>query len=136
MAYASIEEMVKLIGTDTYTVTVPGGSVSDQDTAATLALEDASGLADTYIARWIPLPVGTPPALRDAVVWIATYNLAGDKWTEHMRARYDDAMRWLRDVSAGKASLGVLSTPSASGGSARLCAPEREMTRSRLAGVL
>ena len=136
MAYASIAEMKQLIGPDAFTVTVPGVDVPAQEAAATLGLEDASGLADTYIARWIPLPAGTPVALRDAVVWIATYNLAGDRWTEHMRARFDDAMKWLRDISAGKASLGVLSDPAASSGSAQLSAPERHMTRSSLAGVL
>lgn len=136
MPYATRQQMEQLIGTDAYVVAVPGATAALQDAAADSGLESASGIADTYIARWLPLAVPTPPALREAVIWIATYNLAGDGATENMRKRYEDAMRWLRDVADGKASLGVLSTPGTSGGSAELTARGRHMTRCTLRGVL
>lgn len=136
MPYATRQQMEQIIGTDTYVVIVPGATAALQDAAADAALENASGFADTYIARWLPLPVPAPPTLRDAVIWIATYNLAGDQWTEHMRRKYDDAVQWLGHVASGKASLGALSTPTASGGSAQLEARDRRMTRRTLAGVL
>ena len=136
MAYATVDEMKSLIGDDVFLVTVPGIS-HEQAEAAELELAAASGLADTYISRWLPLAVSTPAALRDAVVWIATFNLAGDKATSHMEKRHDAAMRWLRDVASGKASLGVLEPgTAASAGSAQVSTRERIMGRDRLAGVL
>lgn len=136
MPYATRQQMENIVGKNTYLTVVPGGDARLQDTAADEALESASAVADTYIARWLPLPTPTPPALRDAVIWIATYTLAGDLWTEHMLRKHDGAMKWLADIASGKASLGVLSTPAASGGSAQLEARDRRMTRRTLAGVL
>lgn len=141
MPYATRQQMETIIGKDTYLTVVPGGDARLQDAAADEALENATGFAKSYIARWLDQLAQVPPedfptALRDAVIWIATYNLAGDRWTEHMRRKYEDAEKWLRDVSTGKASLGIVASPAASSGSAQLCSRDRQMSRRTLSGVL
>lgn len=138
MPYATRQQMEDIIGKDRYLTVLPGGDARQQDAAADQALENASGIADSYITRWLPLQVAPPPALRDAVIWIATYNLSGDHPLDFLRDKFEDAMKWLRDVSAGKASLGAVdpgATPTSSG-SAQLCARDRQMSRRTLSGVL
>lgn len=141
MLFATRQQMETIIGKDTYITVVPGGDARLQDAAADAALENASGFASSYVSRWLDalaqLPTeDLPVALRDAVIWIATYNLAGSLWTEHMRRKYEDAEKWLRDVSMGKASLGIVTNPVTSGGGAQLCSRDRQMSRRTLAGVL
>ncbi len=77
------------------------------------ALEAASRDADSYLANRYTLPItqwGTD--LTNAVCNIAAYNLLAGRGfapnsgssDEHVRLRYEDAIRWLRDCSSGKAT--------------------------------
>ena len=72
------------------------------------ALEDDSALADSYLAIRYAVPVNpVPDALRAAVVEMACYRLAntGAGYSEDLRRRYEDAIRFLRDVAGGRADL-------------------------------
>lgn len=108
------------------------------------ALDDASALIDGYISQRYPLPLTTVPAvLREACVSIAVYKLATDPTalTEDMRARYDDALRFLRDVATSKAALGIPTlADGASAAAVEAASPQvaiiesapREFTRAKL----
>lgn len=87
------------------------GSISTGDRDA--ALDAASATADSYLrARYTTPVTGYGVDLTRAVCQLAAWDLlsvrgydpqrGGD---EAVRLRAEDAMRWLRDVSAGKASL-------------------------------
>lgn len=87
------------------------GSISTP--AQDAALDAASALADSYLRARHTTPVtGYGVDLTRAVCSIAAWDLlsvrgydpqrGGD---EAVRLRAEDAMRWLRDVSSGKASL-------------------------------
>jgi len=87
------------------------GSIST--TAQDAALAAASQVADSYLrARYATPVTGYGTDLTRAVCGIAAWDLlsvrgydpqrGGD---EALRLRAEDALRWLRDVSAGKASL-------------------------------
>lgn len=87
------------------------GSIST--TAQDAALDAASQVADSYLRSRYATPVtGYGTDLTRAVCSIAAWDLlsvrgfdpqrGGD---ESLRLRAEDALRWLRDVSAGKASL-------------------------------
>lgn len=87
------------------------GSIST--TAQDAALDAASASADSYLRTRYSTPVtGYGVDLTRAVCALAAWDLlsvrgydpqrGGD---EAVRLRAEDAMRWLRDVSAGKASL-------------------------------
>lgn len=77
------------------------------------ACADAAALADTYLARAHPLPLPTIPAvLVSATADIARYRLhddqikeGGDEGKTTIRLRYEDALKWLEAVAAGKVQL-------------------------------
>jgi phage gp36-like protein len=74
------------------------------------ALEDASSLASGYLGRRFTLPlIAWGNDLKGCVCKIAAYNLLtglgfnpiSGSADEQVRLRYEDAMRWLTDVSKG-----------------------------------
>ncbi|MFW6087002.1 MAG: phage protein Gp36 family protein [Myxococcota bacterium] len=138
MAYATAQEMEGLIGTRAYREAADRDLDGSADSAAVdAALAKASSVADSYITKWLPLPGDPPEALKDAVIRIAHYQLTGETGNEETRKRYEDAIQWLRDVAAGKASLGIPPTPEeTSAGAPELSASARQMSRDSLRGVL
>lgn len=137
MAYATAQDMRELIGERAFLEAAD----RDQDGSADLdavasALEKASSVADSYIARWLPLQVAPPEALKDAVIRIAHYQLTGETGNEETRRRYDDAIGWLRDVAAGRASLGIPPREEAWAGDVEMHASPRRFSRCSLGGVL
>lgn len=108
-------------------LTVEGGdrsaySQAEQDAADTAlariegALDDATKTINSYlIAYTLPLE----QALIDASNLpqingdMARYHLYDDGAPEFVKDRYDAAMKWLRDIAAGKASLGPEDTSAA-----------------------
>lgn len=85
------------------------GTESPDETAITRALDDASSEIDGYIGSRYTLPLPTvPDVLRRICVDIALYRLMnlralGD--LEDARKRYEDAIRFLKDVIRGEVSL-------------------------------
>jgi phage gp36-like protein len=94
-----------------------GISSADQNQA----LEAASRVADSYLQARYQLPLAAwDYDLRRAVAIIAAYDLlsgrgfAPEGSDEHVRLRYEDAIRWLRDVSLGVVTpVGIVDASSA-----------------------
>lgn len=84
--------------------------------AADAALDGASSLADSYIAQYLPLST-VPNVLVTRVYDVAVYELAGNRRTDDERQRYEDALRWFRDIAAKRA---FLQPPEGGGGGAVL----------------
>lgn len=84
---------------------------SDSDIRIPRTLDRASRLVDTYIrATGIPVPLVDPVTLRDVkgpVLDLARYFAWPDQPSEEIRARYEDAIKFLELVSAGKIKLVV-----------------------------
>lgn len=109
MAYATVADLVTRFGEDELI------DLTDRDeprtgaiveAVALAALSDAAGEADAYLGVRYALPVSPVPAhLLTAVCDIARYRLHGVRVTDEVRARYEDAVRWLRDVAQGRAAL-------------------------------
>jgi len=80
-------------------------------TAVGRALADASAQIDAYLAGRYTLPLNNVPAeLRRMAVEMGLYHLQslrplGD--IEDTRKRYEDCLRFLRELSDGKRSLGL-----------------------------
>jgi len=137
MAYATEAEFEQLVGTDAYLRAADrDGDGSGDSAAVTQELENASGLADTYIARWLPISSPAPYALREAVIRIAHYKLLGETGNEEARKKYEDALGWLRDVAKGRASLDLTPDDGESAGAPDFDTPDRVMSRDKLSGVL
>ena len=108
MSYATAAQLERRLGTPRYEALIDldaDGVEPDELTSVDEALESASGLADTYVSRWPASIRGASTALRNAVIDIATFELAGDGVTDAESRRHDNALQWLRDLSAGKAQL-------------------------------
>lgn len=110
MSYAVQADMVAALGEDeliqlTDRASPPVGAI---DAAVlTRALDAADGEIDSYLASRYSLPLATTPTiLRDCACDIARYRLHDRGVSELVKDNYKARIAWLRDVAAGKASLG------------------------------
>lgn len=136
MVYATAAQLETHLGESAYLVIADrdGDGLADADAVAS-SLEQASSVADSYLARYLPIPEA-PKALVRAVLDIAVHELAGDRETDIQRKRYEDAIAWLRDVSKGAATIGLPIDAPTGAGPVLTAAPTRELTRESLRGVL
>jgi phage gp36-like protein len=109
--YATTADLESYLGTEAYLRLCDrddSGAVDTSDIEE--ALDRASSLADSYIAKWIPAlqaAAAVPRLLVQHVCDIAVYLLAGNKATKSMRTRYEDALKWLQSVADGDVTLVV-----------------------------
>jgi len=112
--YATTQDIIDLYGREFVELVAlrpDETALAEPATAAAIndALAQAASEADSYIAQRYATPVASPPrTLELHVMNMAVHHLASthDRMTEQIRKRYEDALRWLKDVSAGKARLG------------------------------
>ena len=98
------------------------------------AIRRTDGLIDGYLMGRYTLPLTPVPLVLTAYACdIARYFLYEDAAQEYVRQTYEDALRWLRDVAAGKVILKPEDGPLAAG-SPQAFAPERVFTRTTLTG--
>ncbi len=72
------------------------------------ALEDADGAIDAALQARYTLPLATvPKILKRYACDLARYHLYGDGASDGVRKRYEDALKFLREVSAGTLNLGA-----------------------------
>ena len=98
------------------------------------ALDDADELIDSYIANRYDLPLATvPAALVKIAADIASYYLFSDSPTEQVRDAFEDAVKLIKDISAGRAKLDVAGAePAREGSTIKTSAPARVFTETNL----
>lgn len=70
------------------------------------ACDDASEEIDSYAGRRYALPIKSCSAVLVGYACdIARYRLHTDRMPENVRKRYEDAIKWLGDVAAGRVVL-------------------------------
>ncbi len=108
MAYATIADMEKRLAV-TVLVQLTGGAQGSAayNDAINAELEQASAIVDSYAGTRFDLPLQTSTRVKQLVTDIGAYELEKNKATvrETDRAAYEDAIRFLRDLAAGKATL-------------------------------
>ena len=141
--YASAQDIEDAYGLDWLIISSDReGDGTEDSTSVSQALTDASAEIDSYVAAKYDLPLATTPTrFVKLAVDMAVYHLSTDAGvlTEEKRQRYDDAIRWLRDLDKGVLSLGLEDPPSSVGGGAKLVASDttaRLFTRSKMRGLL
>lgn len=73
------------------------------------AIADASAEADAYVGVRYELPMAVvPDALVRVVADMVRYRLYDDAAPEQVRKRYEDAVKFLRELAAGTVSIGAL----------------------------
>ncbi|MBL9102159.1 MAG: DUF1320 domain-containing protein [Myxococcales bacterium] len=141
MSYASLQTLTDQFGADEVTRSAD----RDQDGVADVgvvdrALADADGEIDSYIGSVYKLPLDPVPSVVVTYAGaIALYrmSLQTGVLTDEKRQRYEDAIRWLRDVAAGKATLGGQPEPEPKAASGtRMTAEPREWTRQTIGRIL
>lgn len=131
--YATQQDLVHRFGMDELVeLTNRSGGGTLDEVVVDKALSDADDAMNAYLASRYSLPLAVVPGiLKRFACDIARYFLYEDKPTEQVQKRYDDALAWLKDVAAGKASIGVDGSGAApeSAGGAEVDAGERVFTR-------
>ncbi len=111
MAYAVIADLVPLRLTQAELVQLTDDANTGQVNEATVnaALEEASGRVDSYCrSRYVtPLQVGddVKGMTLDIAVYLLFSRRRNAKLSETVRTRYEDAITFLKDIAAGRASL-------------------------------
>lgn len=110
MAYATLQDLItrfserRLIQlTDRFD---PPAEVIDESVTAE-ALQHAGDLIDGYVRGVYALPFETVPPLLNGLACDIAYFRLFQEPTEEARKRYEDALRTLRDIAAGKIKLPV-----------------------------
>lgn len=140
MSYASYSILVGQFGE----AEIIRSSDRDQDGAADAgviaqALTDADGEIDSYIGVVYKLPLNPVPGVvvtYAGVIALYRMSLQTGVLTEEKRQRYEDAIRWLRDVAKGSAVLDGVDQPDTKAGGIRYFTEPREFTRAKLGGIL
>jgi phage gp36-like protein len=106
------------------------------DTVVQQALDDADGEINGYLkSAGLATPLApVPSVLVLKACAIARYFLHKDKATEKVRTDYEDARVWLKDVAAGRVSLGDKTTAAKapSLGPVKISGPARVFTSENL----
>lgn len=112
----------------------PTGEVDDDVVAK--ALSDADDTINSYIAKRYELPLAsTPSRLVKIAVDLARYDLHLNRRPEGVEKDRDEAIAFLKDVSAGRAVLDVAGAePAPAGATVLIDAPDREFTRDTMKG--
>lgn len=143
MSYATLEEMLARFEREDLPeltqVTAGVGGVRD-DTRITTALAEASGEMDLYLGTVHALPLTDLTATQTTEMArlccdIARYRLWAEAASDEVRRRYDDALKVLAAIAAGKVRLLAPATGGVRGQAWAQASP-RQMSRDQLAGVL
>lgn len=97
------EELIEILGDPT------GSGVANADKIVA-GCEAAQGIIDAYLTTKYSLPLTNPPQiLKQLAIDIVVYRLAlfPVQRTEEMRTRYEDAIKFLKELADGKAALPV-----------------------------
>jgi len=105
MAYATLDDLKQRFGeTEIVQLTDRNGDDTADQAVVDRALEDASAIADSYLARRHTVPLDPAPlVLVSAVCDIARARLYDANVPEAVTSRKDEAIGWLKRVADGKA---------------------------------
>lgn len=109
------------------------------DTKVTRAIADADAEIDSYCGVRYPVPFSTVPGIiRKLSVEFSIYNLYARRKgvSDDRKDRYDNGIRFLRDVSKGVVSLGAddPDTPPSDANQPQITSSERIFSREKMKG--
>lgn len=109
MTYATPQDLIDRFGQDELVELTDRSRLGAIDAAVIArALADADAEIDGYLSGVCPLPlVSVPPRLVKIAADIARYQLYDRAVTDAIKARYDDAIKYLRLLAGGQVSLGL-----------------------------
>ena len=106
MPYATAADLVARFGEEELVqLADPQGTGAWDAGIVNQALADASAEMDAYLAERYAVPVPASDLVVRICCDIARYRLWEDRASDEVRRRYEDAVRMLRDIAAGRAAL-------------------------------
>jgi phage gp36-like protein len=119
MGYCTMDDLTLRLGEQELTALADYDADGEADPdVVERAIRSAQALIDSYLGIRFAVPVslpdgGCPDALNARAVNLAVYflRLGRDSVTEDARAQYEDDVDWLKQVVAGRASVGVEPAP-------------------------
>lgn len=106
--YCDLTELRTRFGHDEINQLIDPDGTGADESIAQAELATASATIDSYLAGRYPLPLSVAPVILTGVCADLTrYALHRNGVPELVKERYQAAIRWLRDVADGKASLGL-----------------------------
>lgn len=135
MPYATKQDLIDRFGEAELlllTDRTAAGVVDDE--VLGLALADAEAEIDAFLGGRYQLPlVEVPPVLARVAADLTRYRLFAGNPTETVKQRYQDAVRFLRDLASGEAVLpGQSGVTQATAGGPEFSAPDRVFTADSL----
>ena len=118
MAYITITDIRKRLSESKLTQLTDYKNLGSTDTdVVTAAISSASGIIDSYCSGRYSLPLSASDQLKDLAITAAIYKLHEGRQLapDQVRQSYEDAIAFLKDVSAGKASLDQATVSQTSG---------------------
>lgn len=111
MSYVTKQQLIDAFGADELVrITDHAGADDIDDDVLAAAIANAERVANSYLAPRYPLPLAQGlvdgSALPYQVGNVVRYFLYGARPTEEVESRYEEAIAWLKDLAAGRASLG------------------------------
>lgn len=136
MSYATQQNMIDRFGQQELAELTDrtNGAVIDA-TVLGQALTDADAEINGYLASRYTLPlVSVPPILTKFAADIARYQLYDTRASEQVKARYDDAIKFMKSLASGLVSLGLdpVNQPVADVGGVQVQANARVFTAGNL----
>lgn len=137
-AYTTQDALILRFTVEELKATAGRGEDGEIDAAVvTKAIVDATSTVDSYIGARYALPLATvPDQIKSAAEDLARYQLYTVECPTLVKERRDQAIAWLKDISAGKATLGVPTLAPAeaaqSGTDIRFCPGDRRTSRAEL----
>lgn len=109
MTYASQQNMIDRFGEDELIQLTDRDSLGAIDAAVVArALADADAEINGYLSTRYTLPLSPVPAVLEKLACdIARYQLFENKAVDTVKERYENSIRFLKDVVSGKVTLGV-----------------------------
>jgi phage gp36-like protein len=111
------------------------GDNTIDDDVLNRAILDATGEIDSYIGKRYGKTLAgkpIPPNLTRVCCDITRYRLYDDATVETVRKRYEDAIAFLRDVAAGRATLGDVATDNISTFQVLATSADRRFTQTNM----
>lgn len=140
MAYTTLSLLIDQFGTAEVTASADRDKDGSADTdVVTRAIEHSDGLIDSYVGVKFKTPLDPVPKVVQRIAGdIALYTMSAEVgvYTDEKRKRYDDAIRWLEQVAAGKATIGGDEPDTKITGRVRATAGARSWGRDDVGGLL
>lgn len=129
MTYATAQDLIDRFGsTELIELTDRANTGAIDATVLGRALADADAEINGYLASRYTLPLASvPPVLVAKASDMARYYLYDVRVTEAVKARYDDAVKYLQSLAKGLVSLGLdpVNVPVADAGGVQFTANKR-----------